>query len=82
LPSVIGGFINKLSSNEGANTIAHLAGEQNNSGILGNIGSFFGDGGGLLNKGAGLLSGLFGNKTDGLIGLISNFAGIKSSSSN
>ncbi|MBL0145704.1 MAG: DUF937 domain-containing protein [Chitinophagaceae bacterium] len=82
LPSVIGGLIDKSSSHDGANMIANLAGEQHNSGLLGNIGSFFGnDGGGLLNKGAGLLSGLFGNKTDGLIGLISNFAGVKSSSS-
>ncbi|MBP6430879.1 MAG: DUF937 domain-containing protein [Ferruginibacter sp.] len=81
LPTVVGGLIDKSSSNDGANMIANLAGEQHNSGLLGNIGNFFGDGGGLLNKGAGLLSGLFGNKTDGLIGLISNFAGVKSSSS-
>lgn len=80
LPSVLGGLIDKSSNNDGANMIANLAGEQHNSGLLGNIGNFFGDGGGLLNKGAGILSGLFGNKTDGLVGLISNFAGIKSSS--
>lgn len=81
LPSVLSGLIDKSSSHDGANTIANLAGEQHNSGILGNLGSFFGnDSGSLLNKGAGLLSGLFGNKTDGLTSLISNFAGIKSSS--
>jgi OmpA-OmpF porin, OOP family len=80
LPSVLGGLIDKSSNHDGANMIANLAGEQHNSGLLNNIDGFFGDGGGLLNKGAGLLSSLFGNKTDGLIGLISNFAGVKSSS--
>jgi OmpA-OmpF porin, OOP family len=82
LPSVVGGLIDKSSTNDGANMIANIAGEQHNSGILGNLGSFFGnDGGSLLNKGAGLLSGLFGDKTNGLISLISNFAGVKSSTS-
>ncbi|HQW84347.1 MAG TPA: OmpA family protein, partial [Ferruginibacter sp.] len=38
------------------------------------------EGGALLNKGAGLLKGLFGNKLDGLTGLLSNFAGVKSAS--
>jgi OmpA-OmpF porin, OOP family len=82
LPSVLGGLIDKSSSHDGANMIANAASEQHSSGLLDNIGGFFGnEGGGLLNKGAGLLSGLFGDKTNGLISLISNFAGVKSSTS-
>jgi outer membrane protein OmpA-like peptidoglycan-associated protein len=79
LPTVMSTLANKTSSHEGAGAVAKMVEEHHSSGILGNLGNFFGnDGGGLLNKGAGLLSGLFGNKLDGLTGLISNFAGIKS----
>ncbi len=81
VPTVLSGLLSKTSNHEGAGAVAQMVGEQHDSGILGSLGSFFGnDGGGLLNKGAGLLSGLFGNKTDGITSLISNFAGIKSSS--
>jgi outer membrane protein OmpA-like peptidoglycan-associated protein len=82
VPTVLSGLVSKSGSHDGAGTIAQMVGEQHSSGILNNLGSFFGnEGGGLLNKGAGLLSGLFGGKLDGITGLISNFAGIKSSSS-
>ncbi len=82
LPTVLSGLVSKTSTHEGAGTIASMMEEQHGSGILDNLGSFFGnDSGSLLNKGAGLLSGLFGNTTNGVTGLISNFAGIKSSSS-
>jgi OmpA-OmpF porin, OOP family len=80
LPSILSGIASKTSSASGATEIMNAAQEQHSSGLLGNLGSFFGnDGGGLLGTGAKLLSGLFGNKTDGLSGLISNFAGVKSS---
>jgi OmpA-OmpF porin, OOP family len=82
LPSVMGGIADKSSSTEGANTIAGMAQENHSSGILGSIGSFFGnEGGGLLNKGAGLLGSLFGDsKMSILTNLISSFSGIKSAS--
>ncbi|GAB2828315.1 DUF937 domain-containing protein [Ferruginibacter profundus] len=81
LPTVISGLINKAATHEGAATVANMVAEQHNTGILNNLGSFFGnDGGSLLNKGAGLLNGLFGHKADGIIGLISNFSGIRNSS--
>jgi OmpA-OmpF porin, OOP family len=82
LPSVIGGIADKSSSTEGANTIAGMAQEHHSSGILGSIGSFFGnEGGGLLNKGAGLLGSLFGDSKMGMLtSLISSFSGIKSAS--
>jgi OmpA-OmpF porin, OOP family len=81
LPSVLGGLVSKTSDNDGAGAVAQMAQESHSSGILGNLGGFLGnDGGGLLNKGAGMLSGLFGGKLDGLTGLLSNFAGVKSTS--
>jgi outer membrane protein OmpA-like peptidoglycan-associated protein len=81
LPSVLGGLVTKASDNDGAGTVAQMAQESHSSGILGSLEGLFGnDNDGMLNKGAGMLSGLFGGKLDGLTGLISNFAGIKSSS--
>jgi outer membrane protein OmpA-like peptidoglycan-associated protein len=80
VPTVLSGLVSKTSTHEGAGAVAHMVDEQSNAGILGNLGGFFGnDGGGLLNKGAGLLSSLFGGKADGITSLISNFAGVKSS---
>ncbi len=80
VPTVLSSLVSKASSHEGAGAVANMVTEQGD-GLLSNLGGFFGnDGGGLLNKGASLLSGLFGNKADGITSLISNFAGIKSSS--
>ncbi len=81
LPTVIGGLANKANSG-GSHEIAQMASEHHSSGLLGGLGNFFGnDGGGLLNKGAGIIGSLFGDKLGGLTGLISNFAGVKSSTS-
>jgi OmpA-OmpF porin, OOP family len=81
LPSVLGGLVNKASDNDGAHVVAKMAQESYSSGIGGGLENFLGkDGGGLLNKGAGLLGGLFGGKIDSLITLISNFAGVKPTS--
>lgn len=84
LPALINGITEKASSNEGASTIANLAYAAHNSGYLNNIGDFFKTdnvSGSLLNKGAGILSGLFGDsKVGALTNLISNFSGIKPAS--
>jgi OmpA-OmpF porin, OOP family len=82
LPSVIGGVADKSNTTEGANIVSSLAQEHHGADILSSIGSFFGnEGGGLLNKGAGLLTSLFGeNKMGILTNLISSFSGIKSTS--
>jgi OmpA-OmpF porin, OOP family len=81
IPTVLSGLVNKASNHEGAGAISHMVDEQSNSGVLGSLGNFFGgDNSSLLSKGSSLLSGLFGSKTDGITSLISNFAGIKSSS--
>ncbi|MBK9957366.1 MAG: OmpA family protein [Chitinophagaceae bacterium] len=78
VPSVLSSVINKSSTSDGANTVAQMANEQYNSGILDNIGSLLSGGGSGV---SGLLSGLFGNKTDLLGNLISKFSGVKSSTS-
>ena len=81
IPIVISGLINKVATNEGAATVAKMVNEQHNSGVLDNLDNFFNANSGiLLNRGMGLLTGLFGHKLDGITALISNFAGIKPSS--
>ncbi len=81
VPSVLSGLLGKTATHEGAGAVAQMVEAEHGSGILDSLGSFFGnDTSSLLGKGAGLLSGLFGNKADGITGLISNFSGIKSSS--
>src|SRR6478672_4286151 len=81
IPTILGGISEKAtSSTAGAATVAKLAKESDDSGFLGNLGSFIDrDGSGLLNRGAGLLSGIFGDNKSNLLGtLISQFSGIKS----
>lgn len=78
VPTVLSSVINKSSTPEGANTVAQMANEQYKTGIMDNIGSLLSGGGSGI---SGLLSGLFGNKTDLIGNLISNFAGVKSSTS-
>ncbi|MBP6022851.1 OmpA family protein [Ferruginibacter sp.] len=81
LPTVLSSLVNKTATHEGAGTVADMVEENHSSGILNNLGGFFGnDNGGLLNKGANLLSGLFGGNSNTVTNLISNFAGVKSSS--
>jgi hypothetical protein len=78
VPTVLSSVINKSSTAEGANAVAQMANEQYKTGIMDNIGSLLSGGGSGI---SGLLSGLFGNKTDLIGNLISNFAGVKSSTS-
>jgi OmpA-OmpF porin, OOP family len=81
LPTVLSSLVNKTATHEGAGTVADMVEENHSSGILNNLGGFFGnDNGGLLNKGANLLSGLFGGNSNTVTNLISNFAGVKTSS--
>ncbi|HRD58906.1 MAG TPA: OmpA family protein [Ferruginibacter sp.] len=82
LPSLLGGIVDKATtSNEGAVTILNLAKESADEGFLDNISNLLGGGESLLNKGAGLLSGLLGNSNSNLLSnLIAQFSGVKSSS--
>jgi outer membrane protein OmpA-like peptidoglycan-associated protein len=79
LPTVLSGLASKASSSDGASEVAGMASAAHSSGILGNIGNFFG-GGDMLSKGVEMVSGLFGNKSGGIIDAVSSFAGLKSGS--
>lgn len=83
VPAIFSQLADKTATGEGAESIARLAQEQAGSGLFGNLGSLLGggDNSSWLSKGSGLVSSLFGNKVDGIVSLLSNFAGIKSSSS-
>jgi OmpA-OmpF porin, OOP family len=85
LPSVIGGLSDKASSGtDGAASVAKMATEQHESGILGSIGNFLhhDSNSSLLSQSSGLISSLFGNggQSNMLTTLISSFAGVKGSS--
>jgi outer membrane protein OmpA-like peptidoglycan-associated protein len=84
VPSVLSGLLSKATgSGAGADEVAKLASEAHSSGVLGSLAGFFGNddaGGSLLSKGAGLVSGLMGNKLGGIAELVAKFAGVKSSS--
>lgn len=81
LPALFTGFTQKAFSIAGSTELLSAAKEQHRSGIVEKIGHYFeNDGGGKLNKGAKQFAGLFGEKADSLIALISNFSGITKSS--
>lgn len=81
IPSLLGGLLDKTSSSEGAATVAQLAKETVEQGIAGNLAGLLGDTDGLLAKGAGLLSGLFGKDASSLLGnVIAQFSGVKNTS--
>src|ERR1700712_5574979 len=78
IPVVLGGLIDKSSTHEGAASVAHMATEQHQAGILDTLHSFFdGNSESLLNKGAGLANNIFDSKVSALSGLLSNFSGVK-----
>ncbi|MEO5943788.1 MAG: DUF937 domain-containing protein [Ferruginibacter sp.] len=82
VPAIFTGLINKVSTHEGANTVAQMAQEQNHSGIQDNISALFGnDGGGIMNNASKFIQNLFGNKSDTVTSLISEFSGLKGASS-
>lgn len=81
IPSILGGIISKGTKSEAdAQQILNSAQDAGNSGLLGNLGSLFGNAD-LLSKGTGWFNSLFGGQSNSIIDIISNFAGIKSSSS-
>ena len=83
VPTIFNGLLQKSNTTEGAETIARLAQENAQGGLFDNLGSLLGgsDNSGWLGRGGSLVSSIFGNKVDGIVNLISNFAGIKSNSS-
>ncbi len=85
LPSVIGGISDKSSSSsEAAESVAAMATQQHEKGILNSLTDFLHPetGHSLLGQSSGIISSIFGNEGNSnmLTTLISNFAGIKGSS--
>jgi OOP family OmpA-OmpF porin len=84
LPAVITGISEKASTTEGATTIAKLATEEHNDGILDSISGFLhhDSSSSLISKSSNAINAIFGKsgQSNMLTNLISNFAGIKSSS--
>jgi outer membrane protein OmpA-like peptidoglycan-associated protein len=80
VPSVLSGVIGKATSGGGgASGILDMAKSALGSGLLGNLGSFFG-GGASNDQSNGILSSLFGDKLSGIASAVASFAGIKGSS--
>lgn len=81
IPVVFSGLISKASTpgSPGTNEVLSLAKDSYSSGVLNNLGNNF-SGGGLLDKGIGLVQSLFGDRLNGIISSIASFAGIKTSS--
>lgn len=83
VPSVLTGLLNKAGSGGGnaASDIFNLAKEASNSSVLSNLGGLLGGGdGGGISKLLNMAKSLFGDKLGNVTNLISDFAGIKSSS--
>lgn len=81
VPSLLNGFAGKATTHGGAADVLQAANDNYSNGVLDNLDGFFtNDGGSWLNKGAGIVAGLFGSKADALSNTIGNFAGMKNSS--
>jgi OOP family OmpA-OmpF porin len=84
LPAVINGISEKASTTEGATAIAKLATDEHNDGILDSISGFLhhDTSSSLISKSSNAINTIFGKsgQSNMLTNLISNFAGVKSSS--
>lgn len=82
IPAVLAGLVSRAGNHEGAASMLNLAKQAASSGILNNISDFLGaSNSNLPGKGAEMLKGILGDKAGGVASLVSNFAGIKHSSS-
>lgn len=81
IPSILGGVAAKGTQSEAdAGQLLNAAKEADNSGLLGNLSSFFGNAD-LQAQGTSWFNKIFGGQSNMIIDTISNFAGVKSSSS-
>src|SRR5690606_28259573 len=71
IPAVMGGLISKGTSSEGgAREVLDMARNANRSGILGGLGNILSGEGDWINKGAGFLSTIFGDRASNIISTI------------
>ncbi|WP_341227158.1 OmpA family protein [uncultured Arcticibacterium sp.] len=83
LPILLGGIINKISTEEGLASLMGLINLGSNSGVLGNLEGLLtnkSQSQGLLDNGSGLVSSVLGNNTGSVIDSIASFSGLKKSS--
>ncbi|MEZ4910107.1 MAG: OmpA family protein [Saprospiraceae bacterium] len=84
MPTLLGSVVQKSNNAAGAQGIMDMIGKLD-LGSLSNIASVFGGGASnvnnLMNSGGGIVDALLGNKTSGIIDLISKVSGLKSGSS-
>src|SRR5215831_18126115 len=78
VPSVLTGVMNKAGSGDAWGVLS-MAKNAAGSGILSGIGNFFTNNS-LMNRGADMLKGLFGDRMSDVANTISGYAGIKSTS--
>ncbi len=82
VPSIIGGIVSKASSGDhGPGTILDLARSAANTGVAGSLTNAFDTNSNLLSKGWEMLKTIFGDKLNSVIAAVSNYAGIKESTS-
>lgn len=84
LPSILGGFMQKASTTQGAGDLLNLIkGDSVSENFLGNIGGLLSGGNtsGLLSAGSSILSSVLGDKVGALGSLIGNISGLGSKSS-
>jgi OmpA-OmpF porin, OOP family len=84
LPAVLGGIVNKVSTNDGAKNLMDLLLQgKHDGGILDNFSNIIGNSSqtqGLIQSGNGLLKSLVGDKVSGIVNVISTISGISSGS--
>ena len=84
LPTVLGGLINKSGDSGVMSTVMDMLGNKNNQALLDSVGSMIG--GHAMrhnhaeNPAAGMITALFGNTVDSVLGALSALSGIKQSS--
>jgi hypothetical protein len=79
VPAVLGGLAQKSSTNAGADAVFRMVNEQSQAQAE-PAGFFSNDNTSLLNKGAVLLSDIFGDKVNSLTGSLAGFSGIRETS--
>jgi OmpA-OmpF porin, OOP family len=84
LPTVLGSLINKSGDSSIMSTVMSMLGNSRNQGLGDNLSNLVSGNLGhadAANPASGLISALFGNKVDGVLGAISSMSGVKQSSS-
>lgn len=83
VPSIIGGLMNKASTTSGASEISDFLDNNDDGGLLDNLGILFSgnDNSALIKMGSGLLKNLFGNKFDAVIDAVTSISGMTRESS-